>query len=181
MEGELFFAPNARTGAGHTITVGLSQSEPLVMSIAALSGDNIYSPIDAYSSITGDNGTIAAYITSSPLTTSQPNDLLLGIVKGFSNQTYTAGSYTAQPASTGLNFSAETGTASSAGSYNSSFTASVGDFWQTVIAAIAPNPNEAVLSWTASTGGIVAAYYVERCTGWAVPISARSAASPPRL
>ena len=57
MEGEFFYAPNATTGAGHTITVGLSQSEPLVMSIAALSGDNIYSPIDAYSFITGDNGT----------------------------------------------------------------------------------------------------------------------------
>ncbi len=166
MEGELFYVPNATTGSAHTITVGLSQSQPLVMSIVALSGDNIYSPIDAYSSITGDNGTIAAYITSSPLTTSQPNDLLVGIVKGFSEQTYTAGSaYTAQPASTGLNFSAETGTASSAGSYSSSFTASFGDFWQTVMAAIAPNPNEAVLSWTASTGDIIAAYDVERCTG----------------
>ncbi len=150
MEGEFFYAPNATTGTGHTITVGLSQTEPLVMSIAALSGDNIYSPIDAYSSITGDNGTIAKYIASSPLTTSQPNDLLLGIVKGFSNNTYTAGTgYTAQSASTGLNFSAETRTASSAGNYNSSFTASVGDFWQTVIAAIAPKPNETVLSWTA--------------------------------
>ncbi len=59
MEGEFFYVPNATTGTGHTITVGLSQTEPLVMSIAALSGDNIYSPIDAYSSITGDNGTIA--------------------------------------------------------------------------------------------------------------------------
>ena len=125
MEGELFYAPNATTGTGHTITVGLSQSEPLVMSIVALSGDNIYSPIDAYSFITGDNGTIAEYIASSPLTTSQPNDLLVGIVKGFYNNTYTAGTgYTAQSASTGTNFSAETGTASSAGSYNSSFTAS---------------------------------------------------------
>ena len=166
MEGEFFYAPNATTGTGHTITVGLSQSEPLVMSIAALSGDNIYSPIDAYSSITGDNGTIAEYIASSPLTTSQPNDLLLGIVKGFGNNTYTAGTgYTTQSASTGMNFSAETGTASSAGNYTSSFTASASDFWQTVIAAIAPKPNETVLSWTASTGGIIANYYIERCAG----------------
>jgi hypothetical protein len=165
MEGELFYAPNATTGTSHIITVGLSQSEPLIMSIAALSGDNIYSPIDAYSSITGDNGTIAEYITGSPLTTFQPNDLLLGIVKGFGNNTYAAGTgYTAQSASTGLNFSAETGTASNAGSYNSSFTASTGDFWQTVTAAIAAKPTEAVLSWTASTGGIIANYYVERCT-----------------
>jgi IPT/TIG domain len=166
MEGEFFYAPNATTGAGHTITVGLSQTEPLVMSIAALSGDNIYSPIDTYSSITGDNGTIAKYISSSPLTTSQPNDLLLGIVKGFGNNTYTAGTgYSAQSASTGLNFSAETQMASSAGTYTSSFTASVGDFWQTVIAAIAPKPNETALLWTASTGGIIANYYIERCAG----------------
>jgi hypothetical protein len=166
MEGEFFYVPNARTGPGHTITVGLSQTEPLVMSIAAVSGDNTYSPIDAYSSITGDNGTQTAYISSSPLTTSQPNDLLLGIVKGFNNQNYTAGpTYTKQSASTGLNFSAESGTASSVGSYSSSFTASFGDFWQSVIAAIAPNPNEAILSWTASTGDVIASYYIERCTG----------------
>jgi hypothetical protein len=91
MESALFYVPNATTGATHTVTVGLSQSEPLVVSIVALSGDNIYSPIDAYSSITGDNGTVSEYINSSPLTTFQPNDLLLGMVKGFDNNTYTAG------------------------------------------------------------------------------------------
>jgi len=170
MEGEFFYVPNATTGTGHTVTVGLSQSEPLVMSISALSGDNIYSPIDAYSFITGDNGTISQYIASSPLTTFQPNDLLLGIVKGFGANTYTAGTgYTQKPASTGKNFSAETGTASSAGSYNSSFTASTNDFWQTVMAAIAPKPTASVLSWTASTpgstGGPIANYFIERCTG----------------
>ena len=166
MEGEFFYAPNATTGAGHTVTVGLSQTEPLVMSIAALSGDNIYSPIDSYSSITGDNGTVAKYVASTPLTTSQPNDLLLGIVKGFGNNSYAAGTgYTAQLASTGLNFGAETQTASSVGNYTSSFTASVGDFWQTVIAAIAPKPNQTALSWTASTGGIIANYFIERCAG----------------
>jgi hypothetical protein len=166
MEGEFFYAPNAQTGTGHTITVGLSQTEPLVMSIIAIAGDNTYSPIDAYGFITGDNGTIARYITSSPLTTFQPNDLLLGIVKGFGNNTYTAGTgYTTQSASTGLNFSAETEIAPNPGNYNSSFTASVGDFWQSVIGAIAPRPNESVLSWAPSTGGIIASYLVERCTG----------------
>lgn len=166
MEGELFYAPNATTGTGHTITVGLSESEPLVMSIVALSGDNIYSPIDAYSFVTGDNGTLSKYIASSPLTTFQPNDLLVGMIKGFDPNTYTAGTgYTVQSASAGTNFSAETGKASSAGSYTSSFTASNSDFWQTVVAAIAPKPTEAALSWTASTGGTIANYYIERCTG----------------
>jgi hypothetical protein len=166
MEGEFFYVPNAKTGTGHTITVGLSQPEPLVMSISAIAGDNIYSPIDAYSFITGDNGTIAEYITSSPLTTFQPNDLLLGIAKGFGNNTYTAtAGYTTQSASTGLNFSAETKIASSPGNYNSSFTASVSDFWQSVIGAIGPKPNESILSWGASTGGIISNYLVERCTG----------------
>ena len=183
MEGEFFYAPNAQTGTGHIITVGLSQSaplritghtitaalsqsEPLVMSITAIAGDNIYSPVDAYSPITGDNGTIARYITSNPLTTFQPNDLLLGIVKGFGNNTYAAGTgYTTQSASTGLNFSAETGLATNPGNYNSNFTASVEDFWQSVIGAIAPKPNESVLSWSSSTGGIIASYLVERCTG----------------
>jgi hypothetical protein len=166
MEGEFFYAPNAKTGSNHTITVRLSQSEPLVMSISALTGDNTYSPIDAYSFITGDNGTIAKYIYSSPLTTFQPNDLLLGIVKGFSNNTYTAGAgYATQSASTGLNFSAETGTAPIPGTFNSSFTASVSDFWQTVVAAIAPIPNQTVLSWTASVGGPIINYFIERCAG----------------
>ena len=166
MEGEYFYAPNATTGSSHTVTVKLSQTEPLVMSIAAFSGDNIYSPIDSYSSIAGDNGLISQNITSGPLTTSQPNDLLFGIVKGFGANTYTAGAgYTKLSASTGTNFSAETGPASSAGSYASNFSASVGDFWQTVIAAIAPKPNQSVLSWTASTGGSIANYNVERCAG----------------
>ena len=185
MEGEFFYAPNAATGAGHTITVTLSQTEPLVMSIAALSGDNIYSPIDTYTLIAGDNGTLAKYIASGSLTTSQPNDLLLGIVKGFGNNTYTAGAgYTSQSASTGLNFSAETGTAASTGNYNSSFTASVSDFWQTVMAAIAPKPNETVLSWTAavpsSNGGPIASYFIERQLYRfpAAPISAKSPVSP---
>src|SRR5580700_3720171 len=154
MEGEFFYAPNATTGTGHTVTVGLSASYPLVMSIAAVSGDNVYSPIDAYSAITGDGGTLAESIGSGALTTFQPDDLLLGIVKGWGANTYTAtGGYASQAASTGTNFAAETRTASSAGSYSSSFTASVGDLWQTVTAAIAPKPNESVLSWTASTPG----------------------------
>ncbi|MBB6147452.1 copper(I)-binding protein, partial [Silvibacterium bohemicum] len=166
MEGEFFYAPNATTGSSHTITVGLSQSEPLVMSISAFSGDNAYSPIDAYSFITGDNGTVAQNIVSSPLITSQPNDLLLGIVKGFNANTYTAGAgYTAQAASAGTNFNAETGRAPSVGSYNTNFTASNSDFWQTVIAAIAPAPNEATLSWAASTGAVIANYLIERCSG----------------
>ncbi len=171
MEGEFFYVPNATTGAGHTITVQVSQTEPLIASIAALSGDNVYSPIDTYTSIAGDNGTLAKYIASGPLTTSQPNDLLVGIVKGYGNNTYTAGTgYTSQSASTGQNFSAETGIAASTGTYGSSFTAANSDFWQTVMAAIAPKPNETVLSWTAavpsSNGGPIASYFIERCAGF---------------
>ena len=74
-----------------------------------------------------------------------------------------------QPASTGQNFGAETAPATSAGSYASNFTASVNDFWQTVLAAVAPKPNESVLSWIASApssnGGPIATYYIERCAG----------------
>ena len=166
MEGEFFYVPNAKTGTGHTITVTLSQTEPLVASIVAVAGDNVYSPIDTYSPITGDNGTLSQYISSTPLTTSQPNDLILGIVKGYGNNTYTAGTgYTSQPASTGNNFSAETQAAASVGSYNSYFTATTSDFWQSVTAAISPKPTQTTLSWTASTGGIIANYNVERCAG----------------
>jgi hypothetical protein len=166
MEGEVYYVPNATTGAGHTVTVGLSQSEPLVLSIAAISGDNIYSPIDTYTSITGDNGTQSEYIASSPLTTFQPNDLMLGITKAFNLNTYTVGSgYTQQAASTGQNFSAETWPAPSVGTYSSSFTASTDNFWQAITAAIAPKPTQNVLSWTAAAGGTIANYYIERCTG----------------
>jgi hypothetical protein len=166
MEGEFFYVPNAKTGTVHTVTVTLSQSEPLVMSISAISGDNVYSPIDAYTSINGDNGTLAKYVTSNPLTTFQPNDLLVGIVKGFGNNTYAAGTgYASQAASTGLNFGAETAPASSVGNYNASFTASVSDFWQSVIAAVAPKPTQTVMSWTASTGGAISNYLIERCAG----------------
>jgi hypothetical protein len=166
LEGELFYAPNAKTGANHTITVGLSQAEPLIMSIAAVAGDNIYSPIDAYGPITGDNGTISDYIYSNPLTTYQPNDFLLGVAKGYLDKTFTAGTgFVNQSASTGLNFGAETGTAASVGAYRTNFTASEQDYWQSALTAIAPKPNQTTMSWTASVGGPIINYFVERCSG----------------
>ena len=82
MEGEFFYVPNATTGTGHTITVTLSQPEPLVMSISALLGDNVYSPVDAYASIVGDNGTVAKYINSGFLTNVSGERLAAGNCEG---------------------------------------------------------------------------------------------------
>ncbi|HEY9712213.1 MAG TPA: fibronectin type III domain-containing protein, partial [Chroococcales cyanobacterium] len=166
LEGEYFYAPNAKTGANHTITVGLSQAQPLILSIAAITGDNVYSPIDAYSLINGDNGTFADYIYSSPLTTYQSNDLLFGIAKGYLDKTFTAGTgYVNQSASTGLNFGAETGTAAVTGTYRTNFTANEQDYWQSGLTAVAPKPNQTNLSWTASVGGPITNYFIERCSG----------------
>ena len=166
LEGEFFYVPNAKTGANHTITVALSQSEPLIMSIAAVSGDNTYSPIDAYSAISSDNGTLSSNIYSSPLTTYQINDLLFGIVKGNHGKTFTAGpGYVNQSASTGLNFAAETGAAPTTGPYTTNFTASQQDYWQSSLTAIAPAPTQTTMSWTAAVGGPITSYFVERCAG----------------
>ena len=179
MEGELFYAPNATTRTGHTITVGLSQSEPLIMSIAALSGDNIYSPIDAYSFVTGDNGDASKYIASSPLTTFQPNDLLVGMIKGFYPNTYTAGTgYTSQPASARTTSAPRPGRLLALAVILPASRLPTATFGRLSWRQSRPNPLKPLCPGRRLQAALLPTITLKDARAWAAPISARSPAFP---
>ena len=165
---QLWYAPNAIVGPGHTITMGLSTPEPLVMSVFVVQHSNISSPIDAVSLIGSDTGTRSTSVASPSIITSLSNDLLIGFSKVSAGATFTAGAgFTLQPAASSNFLAAETGTAASAGSYGATFTLNSPQDWEAVITAVGYNPNQTTVSWTASTevGGTIADYLVERCQG----------------
>ncbi len=168
LRSEVWYAPNPIVGPGHTITMNLSLSQPLVMSIVVVKGSNTSSPIDAISLIGSDNGTSTVNVVSPSITTASINDLLVGFVKTNGTETFTAGTgFTLQSATTVLNLTAETELAATPKVYDATFTLSTGVTWQSVIGAVMNNPNQTTLSWTASTesGGTISNYLVERCQG----------------
>ena len=165
---QLFYVPNPIVGRNHTVTLGLSFAQPLVASIIVAKGSNPSSPIDAVSLIGSDNGTRTDIVVSPSLTTTNAKDLLVGFVKADGSESFTAGSgFTLQPAATVANLTTETRSTTTAGTYNASFTLSSDLSWQSAIAAVANNPNQLTLSWSASTeiGGTIGQYLVERCQG----------------
>jgi len=168
LRSQVWYAPNPIVGPGQTITMNLSLAQPLVMSIVVVKGSNTSSPIDAISLVGSDNGTSTINVTSPSIITSIANDLLVGFVKTNGTETFTAGSgFTLQSASTVLNLTAETEVAATPATYDATFTLSAGVTWQSVVGAVTNNPNQTMLSWTASTetGGTISKYLVERCQG----------------
>ena len=66
---QIWYSPHPIVGSGHTVTMNLSQSMPLVMSVFVLKGSNTSSPIDAISLIGSDNGTQSVNVVSPTVTT----------------------------------------------------------------------------------------------------------------
>jgi predicted phage tail protein len=148
--------------------MGLSAAQSLVISIFVVRGSNISSPIDAISLIGSDNGTQTVNVASPSITTAGTNDLLIGFSKVSAGAVFQAGTgFTLQPAASSNFLAAETGPAANPGSYNARFTLDQPQTWQSAVVAAANTPNQASLSWTASTepGGIIRDYFVERCQG----------------
>ncbi len=165
---QIWYAPNPIVGPGHTITMNLSEALPLVMSVIVVKGSSISSPIDAVSLIGSDNGTQTVTVVSPNITTASTNDLLIGFVKVSVSATFQSGSgFTQQAAASLINLDAETGPAANPGTYNATFTLSQAQTWQSAVVAVANNPNQTSLSWTASNepGGTISDYLVERCQG----------------
>ena len=168
LESQIWYAPNPTVGPGQIVTMNLSQSLPLVMSIIVVKGSNISSPIDAVSLIGSDNGTQSVNVSSPSITTVGMNDLLLGFSKVSAGVTFQPGTGFTQQTVASSNFlDAETGPAPAAGTYASTFTIDSQETWQAAVVAVANNPNQASLSWTASTevGAAISDYLVERCQG----------------
>ena len=96
------------------------------------------------------------------------NDLLMGWTKVSAGATFTSGpGFVPQPGASSNFLDAESGTASTPGSYAATFTISAPQTWQSAVVAANNHSNQTTLSWTASTeyGGIIADYLVERCQG----------------
>jgi IPT/TIG domain/Chitobiase/beta-hexosaminidase C-terminal domain/Fibronectin type III domain len=165
---QMWFVKSPIVGSGHTVTMGLSAAQPLVMSIFVVKGSNISSPIDAISLIGSDNGTQTINVVSPNIMTSSANDLLIGFVKVSAGAVFTSGAgFTPQPAASSNFLDAESGSGASPGNYNATFTLNSQQTWQSAVIAAANNPNQTTLSWTASTdtGGNISNYFVERCQG----------------
>ena len=165
---QMWYAPHPIVGAGHTITMNLSQSMPLVMSIFVVKGSNTSSPIDAVSLIGSDNGTQSVNVVSPTVTTVGSNDLLIGFTKVSAGATFQPGAGFTQQAGASSNFlDAESGLAVAPGTYAATFTIDSAQTWQSAVVAVSNNPNQTTLSWTASTeiGGTISQYLVERCSG----------------
>ena len=165
---QMWYAPHPIVGAGHTITMNLSQSMPLVMSVFVVKGSNTSSPIDAISLIGSDNGTQSVNVVSPTVTTVGSNDLLIGFTKVSAGATFQPGTGFTQQAGASSNFlDAESGLAVAPGTYAATFTIDSAQTWQSAVVAVSNNPNQTTLSWTASTeiGGTISQYLVERCSG----------------
>jgi hypothetical protein len=165
---QVWYVGNPIVGPGHTVTMNLSAAEPLVMSIIVVKGSNISSPIDAVSLIGSDNGTQTVNVASPNIANTSTNDLLIGFAKVSAGAVFQPGAGFSQQAAASSNFlDAETGLSAIPGIYNATFTLDQPQTWQSAVVAAANNPNQANLSWTASTesGGFISKYLVERCQG----------------
>ncbi len=165
---QVWYAKSPTVGPGHTFTLNLSASEPLVISVIVVKGSNISAPIDAISTIGDDGGLQALNVTSPNITTTSGNDLLIGFGKSSVSETWTSGSgYTPQAAASSNFLDAETGLRAATGTYNATFSISTAATWQAAVAGVKPSASALSLSWTASTDpdSPVSNYFVERCQG----------------
>jgi hypothetical protein len=163
---QLWYAPNAKVGQGHTVTITLSEAMSLVISVIVVKGSNTSSPIDAISLIGSDNGTQTVDVVSPNLITSRTNDLLVGFTKVSAGATFQPGTgFTQQTAASSNFLDAETALAVAPGTYAAKFAIDSPQTWQAGVVAVSQNVDRANLSWTASTetGGTISKYLVERC------------------
>ena len=153
-----------------TITMNLSGGMALVMSVIVVKGSDISSPIDAVSLIGSDNGTQTVNVVSPNINTTSANDLLIGFVKVSAAATFQSGpGFTPQPAADCLD-KPRSGDRTGSGTGDRTtqlFTLSQTQTWQSAVVAVANNPNQTSLSWTASTEPVRQAD--QRLLGGALP------------
>jgi hypothetical protein len=136
---QVWYAKNPKVGQGHTFTLNLSTSQPLVISLLVVSGSDASSPIDAISTIGDDAGSQTPHVVSPSITTTSSNDLLIGFAKSATGQVWTSGTgYTVRGAAISGYLAAEMGSGATPGSYYSTFDLSSPGSWQAVILAVKP-------------------------------------------
>jgi hypothetical protein len=136
---QLWYAKNPKVGLGHTFTLNLSTSQPLVISLLVVRGSDPSDPIDAVSAIGDDSGSQTPHAVSPSINTTSGNDLLIGFAKSATGQVWTSGSqYKAQGAASSSYLGAETGFAETPGKYEATFDLNSPGSWQAVALAVKP-------------------------------------------
>lgn len=169
LRSQIWYATNPKVGHGHVFTITLSSRQSVVISMFVVKGANISDPIDGVSTIGDDVGRHTLTPTSPRISTTSPNDLLIGFSKSASSEMWGAGgAFTFRPDASSNFLVAESGLAVAPGSYNSKFVLSVASNWQAAIVAVRPAPHlptpQITLAWQPSIDNVgVAGYQVERC------------------
>jgi hypothetical protein len=170
---QLWYAPNPIVGSGHTVTINLSAAQPLTASIVVVKGSDVLSPIDSSSRIATDNGTQTTHVSSPNITTMYINDLLIGFTQVSAGAGFLMGpTFTEIGVSSSSYLAAETGPASTPGTYASTSVLAGSQNWLSAVVAAINNPRQIRLSWTPSAeiggsvlAGTISSYLVERCEG----------------
>jgi hypothetical protein len=136
---QVWYAKNPKVGPGHTLTLNLSTSQPLVISLLVVSGSNVSHPIDAVSTIGDDAGSQTPHVVSPSINTTSGNELLIGFAKSATGQVWTSGNdYNALGAASSSYLGAETGFAETPGKYQATFDLNSPGSWQAVTLAVKP-------------------------------------------
>ena len=136
---EIWYTKKPTVGPGHTLTLELSVSQPLVISLYVVKGSDSSAPIDAISMIGDDGGSQSLIVTSPNITTTSVNDLLIAFAKSSISETWSPGDgFTAQWAGSSNFLDTETARAVTPGTYNSTFDITSFGTWQAATVAIRP-------------------------------------------
>jgi hypothetical protein len=171
LRSQIWYAKNPKVGPNHIFTVTLSAAHSLAISLFVVKGSDVSGPIDAVSTIGDDAATQTLTPTSPRITTTRPDDLLIGFAKSAASEVWNAGSgFMLQQEASSDFLAAESGPASAPGNYNSIFTISDPADWQASVIAIKSAAHvslpQIMLGWQASSDNVaVAGYRVQRCSG----------------
>jgi hypothetical protein len=171
LRSEMWYAKNPRVGLGHTVTMTLSSPQSLVISVFVVKGVDPTTPLDAWSLLGDDGGTETTHVASPTITTKGEDDLLIAFGKCALGDWTAYGNLAMKPDASSAFLVAESGLATTPGSYSSDFELSVPSSWQSAIVAVRhglarARPAPITLAWHASTDNVgVVGYRVERCQG----------------
>ena len=166
LRSEIWYAPKPKVGPMHTITMGMSKKQPLVMSIFVVKGADANSPIQALSQIGSDGNTKSVLASSPAITTTSHNELLLGWAKVAAGASFQAGSRFMQQAQGSSDYlDAESGVAPSPADYRATFLINKRQTWESAVVAVAPRSDQATLTWSGASADPNTEYVVERCAG----------------
>lgn len=136
---QVWYAKEPKVGPGDAFTLNLSLPQPLVISIIVVKGADPADPIDAISGIGEDGGARAHRVVSPTITTTVPDDLLIGFSKSSRPEEWYAGLGFSQLDKASSDFlAAESDAGVPVDTYHSTFYTRHPATWQAVVVAVKP-------------------------------------------